>query len=252
MSYHALNRALDDVGVELDVLRTRTLSSIVEREIGRMVYDGELTVGDHINEYVLAARLGVSRGPVREACRKLEQAGLLRCVVNRGMFVREFTQEEVLELYDLRAALIGYSGRLLAKRITAEQLSVLDKLIEQMEAATEAGDSNAYYPTNLDFHAAILAFGGHPRILNIYAETDAVLHLFRRQRPLSRDEMNVSNKDHRAMVKALRMRNVTRVGILMERHAQSGKNRIGAELDRFIPAPAAGRTPRPGPAGRRR
>ena len=249
MSYHALNRALEDVGGELDILRTRTLSSIVEREIGRMMYDGELTVGDHINEYVLAARLGVSRGPVREACRKLEQAGLLRCVVNRGMFVRDFTQEEVLELYDLRAALIGYTGRQLAKHITAEQLAVLENLIVRMESAADADDSGAYYPTNLDFHAAVLAFGGSPRILEVYAETDAVLHLFRRRRPLSRAEMNESINDHRAMVKALRLRNGTRAGLLMERHAQSGKKRIGAQLDRIV---SAGTGDRPRAARRRR
>jgi DNA-binding GntR family transcriptional regulator len=251
MSYHALNRALDGVGDELDILRTRTLSSIVEREIGRMVYDGELTVGDHINEYVLAARLGVSRGPVREACRKLEQAGLLRCVVNRGMFVREFTQEEVMELYDLRAALIGYAGRQLARHIVADQLAVLEALIERMETATEAGDSDAYYPINLDFHAAILAFGGRRRILTIYAETDAVLHLFRRRRPLSREEMNESNDDHREMVKALRLGNISRVGVLMERHAQAGKTRIGAQLDRIVPA-AGSPVARSGKSRRRR
>lgn len=237
MSHRNMSRAPEPVGLELDILRTRTLSSIVEREIGRMVYDGELTVGDHINEYTLAARLGVSRGPVREACRKLEQAGLLRCVVNRGMFVRDFTPQEVMELYDLRASLIGYAARRVAKGITRDQVSVLDRLVEHMEVAAQRGDCEAYYPINLNFHTAVLAFGGCARILNIYTETDTVLHLFRRRRPLSSSEMIIANGEHRAMVKAFRMRNGSRCALLMEQHAQSGKVRIGLSLEGTLPAP---------------
>jgi len=238
MSHRTLSRTPEPVEFELDILRTRTLSSIVEREIGRMVYDGELTVGDHINEYTLAARLGVSRGPVREACRKLEQAGLLHCVVNRGMFVRDFTPQEVMELYDLRASLIGYAARRVAKGITRDQLSVLDSLVERMEEAAQGGDCETYYPINLDFHATILAFGGCARILNIYTETDIVLHLFRRRRPHSSGEMIMANSEHRAMAKAFRMRNGTRCALLMERHAQAGKVRIGRSLEAARPAPA--------------
>src|SRR3546814_19342740 len=72
-------------------------------ELEGMIVSGELSGGDRLNETVLAERFGVSRGPVREACRGLERSGLIRFVANRGVFVREMNVKEALELFDVRA-----------------------------------------------------------------------------------------------------------------------------------------------------
>ena len=72
--------------------RSQTLVSICEAEIERLILDGELGRGARINELAVAARLGVSRGPLREACRSLAQAGLLEARANRGFFVRKLAR----------------------------------------------------------------------------------------------------------------------------------------------------------------
>lgn len=87
----------------------------VQRELERAIAAGELTGGDRINESALAIKLGIGRGPVREACRTLEQTGVLRSAINRGYFVREISLKEALEIYDLRATLCGMAGRLAAR-----------------------------------------------------------------------------------------------------------------------------------------
>src|ERR1700712_838351 len=105
-----------------------------------MIEQGELLPGSWVNEADLAVRLGVSRAPVREACRGLEQAGLLEFVVNRGAFVRTVGQGEAAELYDLRAVLFAFAGRLLAPRISTAERDSLADLVSQMETAAAAED----------------------------------------------------------------------------------------------------------------
>jgi len=78
-----------------------------------MIARGELGPGQHINEMALARRLGVSRGPVREAARALERMGLVTVILNRGAFVRELQNDEALAIYGLNALLVSVAtGRL--------------------------------------------------------------------------------------------------------------------------------------------
>ena len=72
---------------------------------------GELEPGEKLTEMALAARLGVSRGPLREAFRMLDESGLVRTEKNRGVFVRDLPVEEAIEIFDLRAAMETASGR---------------------------------------------------------------------------------------------------------------------------------------------
>ncbi len=97
-----------------DLLRSMTLSGLVQEEILRGIKSGELTVGARLNESELSQRLGVSRSPLREAFRALEEAGLVRLEKNRGVFIRDLSDEEAAELYGVRAGMDEMVGRRLA------------------------------------------------------------------------------------------------------------------------------------------
>src|SRR5690554_774149 len=90
-----------------------SLSDKVKEEIERMILSGEYSSGARINESEIASRLQTSRGPVREALQVLMSQGVVRSVRNRGMFVREVSLEEALDLYDIRLGLVYTTGRLL-------------------------------------------------------------------------------------------------------------------------------------------
>ena len=75
----------------------------VADQLKQWIYTGELAPGARLNEAALALRMGTSRGPVREAIRILTGQGLVTAVVNRGVFVRQFSLREMLETYELRA-----------------------------------------------------------------------------------------------------------------------------------------------------
>src|SRR3982751_4768800 len=102
-------------------LQSSSLTRLVATELERLILAGELAPGSKLTEVALAARLGVSRGPLREACRMLEEAGLVRTEKNRGVFVRDIPIEEAVEIFDLRAAMDELVGRRLAARITPAQ-----------------------------------------------------------------------------------------------------------------------------------
>src|SRR5258706_11452374 len=93
--------ASPDGGIAL--LQTNSLSMLVQRELERRILAGELGAGAKLNEATIADMLGVSRGPVREAFRSLEESGLVRLEKNRGVFVRQVSVEEADEIYELRA-----------------------------------------------------------------------------------------------------------------------------------------------------
>ena len=213
------------------VPRTASFVPVIQREIERMIGTGELTGGTRINESTLALRLGISRGPVREACRALEQIGLLRSELNRGFFVREVSTKEALDLYDIRAGLFGTAGRLAAAIITTSQLRGMETLIAQMEAAIEAADVATFYMLNNQFHHAVLIASDNEKLIEIYPLLEAELHLFRRRGLVLAGSMRTSNDEHQAILEALRQSDGTAAARLLERHILAGKARFLRTLE---------------------
>src|SRR5215207_4372024 len=117
------------------LLQSSSLTTVVQQEIERAILQGEYEPGSKLIEAALADKMGVSRGPVREAFRMLEEAGLVRNEKNRGVFVRDIPIGEAVEIFDLRAAMDELVGRQLVATITAAQLKELKRLADAMETA---------------------------------------------------------------------------------------------------------------------
>src|ERR1700687_3880432 len=137
-----------DLFLQVKGRRAETLCSLVGEELERMIIRGELQAGDRINESALEQMLGISRGPIRGACRRLEKSNLVRVVTNRGVFVREMSVAQAAEVYDVRAHLFGLAGRLAASRISLRDVAELRAMVAEMH---EAKDIDAYYPFEVSF-----------------------------------------------------------------------------------------------------
>jgi DNA-binding GntR family transcriptional regulator len=209
-----------------ETTRSASLSSVVTHEIERMVLTGELKPGERINEQQLAQRFGVSRGPIREAVRGLEGAGLARAVPNRGVFVRRLSVTEVRELYDIRAALFGLAGRLMAERATPGEVARLEDMLAAMERAAERRDFDAYYPLNLAFHGMIVDGSGSGTLAAQYRSFVKALNLFRARSLVQGGGLAVSNREHREMVRAIAARDPTWAQEAHWRHVASAKDRL--------------------------
>lgn len=224
--------------VPVRIPRTASFVPVIQREIERMIGTGELTGGTRINESTLALRLGISRGPVREACRALEQIGLLRSELNRGFFVREVSTKEALDLYDIRAGLFGTAGRLAAAIITSSQLLGMEELVAQMDTAIAAADIATFYTLNNQFHSAVLIASDNEKLIEIYPLLEAELHLFRRRGFVLAGSMRTSNEEHKAILAALRQSDGTAAARLLERHILAGKARFLRTLEDESATPA--------------
>ncbi len=176
----------EDFETAVAAVRSETLGTLVLRRLRQMILNGELRPGDKVNEVVVARTLGVSRGPVREACRQLVQAGLLEARVQRGTFVRRVSAEEAESCFEVRTALYELAGRLLAPRITDEQIAEIESVIGRMEAACAAGDVDAYYPLNRQIHETLLTAAGNQKLYEVYFDCGQQVRLFRLDR-MTRD-----------------------------------------------------------------
>ena len=215
----------------IELLQSHSLTTLVQRELERRILAGELAPGDKLNEESLASQFNVSRGPVREAFRALQSAGLVRTEKNRGVFVRQVSIDEADEIYEVRAGLDELIGRLLASRIQPGQIAQLRELLKKMQQAARGRSVEQYYPLNVRFHDLLAEFTGNRTLLDHYRRLVNELHLYRRE-TLARgaDSFPISTREHAAIVDALARRDGARAGELMYGHAMESRDRLHAAL----------------------
>jgi phosphonate utilization transcriptional regulator len=211
----------------LELLRRESLTSLVQREIEGRIVAGELAPGAKLNEADIAAELRVSRGPVREAFRALEQAGLVHTAKNRGVFVRQISLEEAAEIYEVRAALEREIGALAAKRITREQVERLRGIVKRMHAVGRKRDPDAYFPLNIEFHEALAEAAGNRALSANYRRVVNELNLYRREAIMRNVAIiPVSTKEHEAIVEAVAKGDAALAGRLLYEHVIESRARL--------------------------
>jgi DNA-binding GntR family transcriptional regulator len=176
----------------------------------------------------LAARLGVSRGPLREAFRMLEEAGLVRTEKNRGVFVREISVEEADDIYELRATFDQLAGEKLAATATAAQLADLREVLKGMAGATDRRDPDSYHALNLQFHDKLVEYAGNAKMLQMYRRLVNELSLYRRQSLAQRDRLPNSAREHKRILDAIESGDSTEAGRTLHEHAMASRARVHA------------------------
>lgn len=217
------------VALTVAQLQSHSLSGVVQHEIERAILTGELPAGTRLNENALATKLGVSRGPIREACRALAEIGLVRLVPNRGVFIQHMDQNDANEVYDLRAGLVALAGRLLAPKITDAEIARLKGLLQTMERAAAASDFASFARLNLDFHDFIVSAAGNLRLTRTYRALVKEFQLFRMHGPQS-EGLRDSYQEHCAIVAALEARDPAASYEIAFAHVVKGKARMLATL----------------------
>ncbi|MBS0318974.1 MAG: FCD domain-containing protein [Proteobacteria bacterium] len=215
----------------------------IERRLEAMIVAGAFAPGEHLNESALAGQFGVSRAPVREACRLLERSGLVNIRPHHGAFVRALELDEVVNLFDIRASLGRLAGESAAANITQRALAALRGMLDTLDTAAEAGDADRYVALNLEFHEALYAATGNARLAALDRAMGKELRLYRRHGLAFGGGLRVSNREHRDIVEALERGDRARAGTMLERHIEGGRDRFlraMAASGRLVLQPSAG------------
>jgi len=214
-------------------VRDTPLAKVVRDDMLALILNGDLAPGQRINEPDVAARLRVSRVPVREALRELESTGLVSARKHAGVFVRLLGSKEVADLYDLRALLDGHAGRQSAQRAPDQRrvlVKLLGTLLGDMTRHARQRRVQAYYASNLAFHWAIVQAAENAALASTYRGIVQQLHLSRLKN-LSRDiGMQASLVEHEDIVAALAEGDAERCQRLLATHVCASHARLVAQL----------------------
>jgi len=208
------------------VLQSNSLPTLVQRELERMILAGDLPAGAKLNEVTIAELLGVSRGPVREAFRALEESGLVRLEKNRGVFVRQIAVEEADEIYELRAVLDEFAGRRVAQNVAPADLKKLRALVERMDRAATRNDVDAYHAANLEFHDTLVALAGNSKLLITYRRLVNELHLYRRATLAQAGALPLSAREHHAILDKIAAGQAAAAGHALHEHVMGSRERM--------------------------
>ena len=152
-------------------LTFKTLREKVAEEIRLKILNQELTPGMHIIEQELSDELGVSRGPIREALRQLEQEGMVEYTRNVGCSVREVTTQDVYETYLLRSSYEILAVRLYEAKFTDKDIAKMEEAVELMKTLTIDSYSNVISYGSM-LHGVIIEKAGLARLTKAWADLE--------------------------------------------------------------------------------
>jgi len=187
------------------------------RHIQRALRLGRYKPGERLIPEDIAAEIGMSRMPVREAFRRLASDGLVVLRPNRGCIVAGLTVDELYETFEMRSVLEGLAVRLAMPRIDDDEFEELDRLLDRMERAGKSGSSD-WVVRHQEFHGRICALSQRPKLIHQISALHAVIEPYMRiwfdyvEKPLS------AREEHAALIAALRSGDARHAEQVMQDH----------------------------------
>jgi DNA-binding GntR family transcriptional regulator len=207
-------------------LENLTLWQRVHEHLREEILANRLTAGTELQESMLAAELGVSRGPVREAIGRLAAEGLVVVRPRRGAVVRSLTKDEFIEAYEVREALEVLAVRLATPRLTNEGLVRLEQLIEAMEGYAGREEVEEFFEANAAFHASLFEASGNGKLRQLYEQLLGQMSSLRRRSLALRGNLKQSVEEHRAILAAVAAGEPDRAAELMSEHIRVPQRRL--------------------------
>ena len=169
----------EDTKSDIEAHRAQSLPSLVRRHLEHMIFSGQILPGNKVNEVRIAKQLNISRSPVREACRQLEQRGFLMARVQSGSYVRQFNIDEIMSVFEVRCSLAKQVGLLAAERATEQEITKLENLFDEMHKANSSLNVTNIWDVGLEFHTLLLESTRNQCLADIYLNLHAQHRLFR-------------------------------------------------------------------------
>jgi DNA-binding GntR family transcriptional regulator len=221
----------------IKVSKRKSLREEVYESLKKSILHGKLRGGQRLIEETLANQIGISRTPVREAFHKLERDDLVTRLPKGGFAVREFTKEDVEEIFGIRSALESYASYLASLHITLEKVSQLEKKVKELEDALEKRDDEKFIQLNTEFHDLIYKSCKSKKLIEMINNFRDYFYRYRSALIHTEKGMNYSIEDHRRMLEAMKKKNPRLVERLVRNHLARGKELVIREINERKIAP---------------
>lgn len=210
----------------------KSLGQHVFENLKQAIIKGDVPSGERLVESAIASALDISRTPVREAIHKLEREGLVKKLPRGGFTVIGLTREDIEETFGIRSVLESYAARLAAVKHREKDLIPLEKKVDEYQKFLNLGKLESLPRINTEFHDLLYTLSRSPKLVKmINALSDQI---FRFRQIILKDEnlAEVSHRDHRQMLAAIRKRDTDGVEKLVKAHLLRGQEAVLEEFDR--------------------
>ena len=209
---------------------TRSLADEVADSLRDFILAGRFPSGERLNEVRLATELGISRGPLREALQHLRGEGLLEVVRGRGSFVVAVSIDDVVDIYELRAAIEGRAARLLAVRRDPRALRELRTLLGRLDRAAAGGRAELVRRHDLAFHEAICRLTGNRRLHQVFVGNVPILRSLLKLDEILYSSQPLLAREHDVLLEAIESGDPDRAEAEVVRHLETARDLVAAYL----------------------
>jgi GntR family transcriptional regulator, rspAB operon transcriptional repressor len=207
-----------------------TLWERVYRHLRQQILEDQLPPGTELSEVALSRELAVSRGPIREAIGRLAAEGLVTVRPRRGAEVRSLTPTELIDAYQVREALEVLAVRLAVPRITSSDLARLDELVDSMAEFARKDQVTDFFAANVAFHELLCELSGNEKLREIHHRLEGEIRRFQARTLALRGNLDSSVSEHRAILAAVRLRDVDKACELTAAHIRVPAARLQESL----------------------
>lgn len=204
----------------------KPLRELVLEALREAIFNGVLQPRERLMEIQLAEELGVSRTPVREALRKLEQEGFIVMVPRKGAYVADLSLKDIEDVFEIRIALEGLAASLSAERITDEELEVMERLLAEKAEAIKSLNMEKLVEVDTQFHETIYNSSRNERLSNIISNLREQIQRYRTTSLAYPGRMQRSLEEHRSIVEAIQARDPILAKQLVQDHIENAENTL--------------------------
>lgn len=223
----------------------KPLREVVSEALRNAIQEGILQPGERLMEIQLAEELGVSRTPIREAIRKLEQEGFVVMIPRRGTYVANISLKDISQVYEIRSALEELAAGLAAERITEDEIELLERMVVEIGDHIESGDMDKIVAADVEFHDVLYKASRNLRLAEIVNNLRDQILRFRSISMNQPGRLAKTWEEHREMVEAIAAHNATqarKIARLHMEHAEqvllnglSSDKNLQKEIEEVIP-----------------
>lgn len=215
---------------QLKIERPKSLRDMVVEQLRARIIDGRLRLGAALSENVLAAELGLSKTPVREALQQLRIEGLVDVLPQRGTYVFRMAAQEVELITELRAVLELAASAAAMQRNHATLVEDMKRLLAEMHAAHDAADTVTYQTLDGAYHQLFFDLCGNPYVRDAFSQIGFRIQALRSRLSNEAALNHRSIRDHDRMLELVEARDVEGLQAMLAVHIEQTKSSYLAVL----------------------